>query len=83
MLGSHYELSSSCADDDWDCGGGGSGALSGILLGALTAMVIDDGFLGRAHAIEKPVSSWSPRVSIAPTREHQVGSVSLGVAGQF
>lgn len=58
-------------------------AVLGVALGVLTAMIIDDGFLGRSHRIEKPQPRWAPRISLAPTRDHQVGGVSLGVARQF
>jgi hypothetical protein len=62
-----------CADDEFNVG-----ALYGLGLGLLGAMVIDTAFLARPATVHRrPAVTWSPRVSA--TREQ----VAFGITGGF
>ena len=67
----------SCSGDDLDCDDGSfGGAILGLGLGVLTAMVVDAALIARPVK-RKPTMTWVPQLTAAHDR------VGLGVAGRF
>lgn len=73
-LASAWVWGGHCSSSDDDCDNAGTVAI-GVILGALTAMVIDATAL--SHPVKATRPAWAPQVTATPQR------VSLGVLGRF